>query len=67
MHELCSALGVEGLDDGDVKMGGMGRTKSGFEGVQKAVEKVTREGYSATQILSQVYFSVLVSNLKEYF
>lgn len=55
MRTLGRALGVrdEEAEDGDVEMGeakGVGR----FERVRMAVEKVTREGYSAVQVLSQV-------------
>lgn len=58
MKTLSESLGVEYPQE-DVEMdegtgGNKGRKLSGFEGVQKAVEKVCREGYSATQILSQV-------------
>jgi replication factor C subunit 2/4 len=62
MSELGKALGVKDRDDGDVEMSS-GDTKpnsssGSFEGVRKAVEKVAREGYSATQILSQVSSSL---------
>lgn len=69
MNELGKALGVE-MDE-DIEMdgngggsGGAGKSKSAFENVQRAVLKVCREGYSATQVLSQVcLFSFLFSFL----
>lgn len=61
MRTLARALGVRDDEDGDVEMGGTGGTataaasgKGRFERVRLAVEKVTREGYSAVQVLSQV-------------
>lgn len=55
MTELAKALGVETVGE-DVEMGeaSNGRSRSAFETVQNAVEKVVREGYSATQVLTQV-------------
>ena len=57
MNRLAAALGVE-VPDSDVEMEvdmkpGTAK-KSGFETVQAAVEMVSREGFSATQILTQV-------------
>lgn len=64
MRELGRALGVEGpAGDGDdvemdtaleqdEKSANVGRGE--FEIVQRAVEKIVREGYSATQVLIQV-------------
>jgi replication factor C subunit 2/4 len=49
MTELGGALGVGG-GKGDVAMTGA----NDFDTVQRAVEKVVRDGYSAVQILSQV-------------
>jgi len=70
LAQLVSALGVEltngkGEDgQGDVEMrdagsGGAGlklnkSTKDGFNKVRTQVEKIVRDGYSATQILTQV-------------
>lgn len=51
MTTLGRALGVE--VQGDVEMDG-GRSGSAFEKVQNAVDNVVREGYSATQLLTQV-------------
>jgi len=58
LRALGRALGVDGLAEAgdDVEMGdgvNKGR-KGGFEVMQAAVVKVCREGYSATQILTQV-------------
>lgn len=63
MDRLGEALGVsrggrerEEDRDGDVDMkeDKKPRVGAGFERVRQAVENVVREGYSATQILSQV-------------
>jgi replication factor C subunit 2/4 len=59
MRELGRALGVDSSSDGnddDVEMNGTSGSagKSGFGIVQRAVEKIVREGYSATQVLIQV-------------
>lgn len=56
MLELGKSLGVEVEGGEDVEMDDVGGKKGGsaFEVVQKAVEKVVREGYSATQVLTQV-------------
>lgn len=56
MNELGKALGVEQYTgDMDVDMD-IDEGKSKFETVRKAVVKVVRSGYSATQILIQVSF-----------
>lgn len=61
MAELAKALGVE-TDGEDVEMGeASGRSRSAFETVQRAVEKVVREGYSATQVLTQVSDGLVAS------
>lgn len=57
LRELGRALGVragedEDGEDGDVEMKSAGG--SPFDRVRAAVEKVSREGYSAVQVLSQV-------------
>lgn len=52
MEKLAKALGVKDRD-GDVEMETENKNKKGespFETVRKAVEKIVREGYSATQI-----------------
>lgn len=58
MHQLGRALGVEQSSSGDedIEMNGSGRGSAGsdFDIVQRAVEKIVREGYSATQVLIQV-------------
>ncbi|BGO89612.1 hypothetical protein NBRC10512_001537 [Rhodotorula toruloides] len=64
MRTLGRALGVrdEEAEDGDVEMGeakGVGR----FERVRMAVEKVTREGYSAVQVLSQLHDLIILDPL----
>ncbi|GAA6008914.1 hypothetical protein JCM10207_004023 [Rhodosporidiobolus poonsookiae] len=71
MAELGRALGVreEEEGDGDVEMsevgGGTGRKvrKGSFEQVQRAVEKIVREGYSAVQVLSQLHDLVILDPL----
>ncbi|BGP68377.1 Subunit of heteropentameric Replication factor C (RF-C) [Rhodotorula toruloides] len=62
MRTLGRALGVrDEEEDGDVEMGEakMGR----FERVRMAVEKVTREGYSAVQVLSQLHDLIILDPL----
>ncbi|BGP37984.1 Subunit of heteropentameric Replication factor C (RF-C) [Rhodotorula kratochvilovae] len=56
MRALGRALGVreDEEEDGDVVMG-EAKGGSRFERVRTAVEKVTREGYSAVQVLSQLH------------
>lgn len=54
MAELGEALGVVGSGDVEMADVGTGRRPSPFEKVQKAVEKVVRQGFSATQVLIQV-------------
>ncbi len=58
LRALGRALGVDGLEEegGDVEMGEEVNKskKGGFEVMQAAVTKVCREGYSATQVLTQV-------------
>lgn len=58
MSELGRALGVRHDDDddgGDVEMKpAAGSGVGAFDRVREAVEKVSREGYSAVQVLSQV-------------
>ncbi|KAK4053872.1 Subunit of heteropentameric Replication factor C (RF-C) [Microbotryomycetes sp. JL201] len=54
MKELGRALGVDSESGGDDNMTGIRQSVGGFEIVQKAVQKIVREGYSATQVLTQV-------------
>lgn len=66
MFELARALGVETAGVGDVEMEDVkpgGAKKSGFERVQSAVDKVVREGYSATQILTQLHDVLILDPL----
>ncbi len=54
---FASALGIEqvGGDGMDIDMDDSGRTKAkGFDGVRQKVKEIIREGYSASQIISQV-------------
>ncbi|ORY59443.1 replication factor C [Leucosporidium creatinivorum] len=63
MAELAKALGVESGAE-DVEMGEpSGRTVGAFETVQRAVEKVVREGYSATQVLTQLHDLLILDPL----
>ncbi|GAA5878413.1 hypothetical protein JCM16303_002765 [Sporobolomyces ruberrimus] len=72
MEELGIALGVStksGDRDGDTEMGDVkdkkpkGTAAGAFEQVRKAVEKIVREGYSATQILSQLHDLIILDSL----
>ncbi|GAA5848690.1 hypothetical protein JCM8547_004596 [Rhodosporidiobolus lusitaniae] len=71
MADLGRALGVREDEegDGDVEMGGPGKggraapAKGSFEQVQRAVEKIVREGYSAVQVLSQLHDLVILDPL----
>ncbi len=54
---FASALGIEqvGGDGMDIDMDDPGKTKAkGFDGVRQKVKEIIREGYSASQIISQV-------------
>lgn len=57
LRALGRALGVDGLDEPgeDVDMETNKGGKGAFEILQTAVVKVCREGYSATQVLSQLH------------
>ncbi|GAA5985174.1 hypothetical protein JCM11641_005475 [Rhodosporidiobolus odoratus] len=64
MAELGRALGVredEGMEvDQDAEAGGRRVKKGSFEQVQRAVEKIAREGYSAVQVLSQLHDLIIL-------
>ncbi|GAA6020088.1 hypothetical protein JCM11491_006392 [Sporobolomyces phaffii] len=63
MLELGLALGVKDRD-GDVEMDDKKKSVSSpFETVRRAVQKVVREGYSATQILSQLHDLIILDAL----
>lgn len=72
LHELVSALGIDivandgGMQVEDVARPGklatssnLQQQKNGFAVVRAQVEKITRDGYSATQILTQVSWNVV--------
>ncbi|KAL8293086.1 hypothetical protein RQP46_000780 [Phenoliferia psychrophenolica] len=64
MARLVVALGVENPDLEDVEMEDVKDAKrSGFEKVQSAVEMITREGFSATQILTQLHDIIILDPL----
>ncbi|GAA5912412.1 hypothetical protein JCM6882_005505 [Rhodosporidiobolus microsporus] len=69
MEELGRALGVRDEEEGEgmeVDGGGAGqggRKVKGFERVQRAVERVVREGYSAVQVLSQLHDLIILDPL----
>ncbi|GAA5851306.1 hypothetical protein JCM9279_001100 [Rhodotorula babjevae] len=69
MSELGRALGVRHGDDDegdDVEMkpaAGSAGGASAFDRVREAVEKVSREGYSAVQVLSQLHDLVILDPL----
>ena len=57
IEDFAAALGIEriGGDGMDVDLDESGRVKAkGFDDVKKKVKAITREGYSASQIISQV-------------
>ncbi|KAK4703196.1 hypothetical protein P7C70_g3021, partial [Phenoliferia sp. Uapishka_3] len=65
MARIAEALGVE-IPEGDIEMKEdvkPGFKKSGFELVQAAVEMITREGFSATQILTQLHDLLILDPL----
>jgi replication factor C subunit 2/4 len=51
--DFVRALGVESAGE-DMDVDGGPRGAKGFEGIKKKVKELMREGYSASQILSQV-------------
>lgn len=60
--DFAIALGVEtlGADSMDIDIDGAGTIKAkGFDGVRTKVKEIIREGYSASQIISQVSTSSL--------
>ena len=60
--EFAVALGIESIggDGMDIDMDDAGKTKAkGFDGVKTKVKEIIREGYSASQIISQVSMSCL--------
>ncbi|GAA6027056.1 hypothetical protein JCM8097_006076 [Rhodosporidiobolus ruineniae] len=67
MAELGRALGVR--KEEDVEMSEVGETglprpkKGSFAEVQRAVEKIVREGYSAVQVLSQLHGLIILDPL----
>ncbi|BGP13903.1 hypothetical protein JCM10213_002544 [Rhodosporidiobolus nylandii] len=62
MAELGRALGVREDDGMDVDAA-RGPKKGSFEQVQRAVEKISREGYSAVQVLSQLHDLIILDPL----
>ncbi|GAA5945105.1 replication factor C subunit 2 [Sporobolomyces koalae] len=63
MTRLGQALGIDRTVEGeDVDMKGVQSTST-FETVRRAVERVVREGYSATQILSQLHDLIILDPL----
>ncbi|RDX48338.1 P-loop containing nucleoside triphosphate hydrolase protein [Lentinus brumalis] len=60
---FASALGIEqvGGDGMDIDMDDSGKTKAkGFDGVRQKVKEIIREGYSASQIISQLHDHVVL-------
>jgi hypothetical protein len=57
MAELGRALGVREDEESSMEVDGEKVERGTFGQVQKAVEKIVREGYSAVQVLSQVCLS----------
>jgi hypothetical protein len=57
MAELGRALGVREDEESSMEVDGEKVERGTFGQVQKAVEKIVREGYSAVQVLSQVRLS----------
>ncbi|KAM5539066.1 hypothetical protein V8D89_007289 [Ganoderma adspersum] len=60
--DFATALGIEPLggDTMDVDVDESGRAKAkGFDGVRRKVKEVIREGYSASQIISQLHDHVI--------
>lgn len=58
IHTFAAVLGVEKAEDDGMEVevdGAKGKT-TGFDDVRKKVKEVVREGYSASQLLSQVSF-----------
>ncbi|KAI0721578.1 replication factor C [Cerioporus squamosus] len=61
--DFASALGIEqvGGDGMDIDMDGSGKVKAkGFDGVRKKVSEIIREGYSASQMISQLHDHVVL-------
>ncbi|KAI0781132.1 replication factor C [Trametes elegans] len=62
VEDFAAALGIErvGGDGMDVDVDESGKLRAkGFDGVRKKVKEVIREGYSASQILSQLHDHVV--------
>lgn len=61
INDFARTLGIE-VDDDDIDMDDSKLKKPNFSAIQKKVKAIIREGYSATQILSQVSSLFLVYN-----
>lgn len=53
VNKFAAALGIEGSD---MEVDGVSKAK-GFDEIRKKVKEVVREGYSASQLLTQVRVS----------
>ncbi|KAI0336330.1 replication factor C [Cubamyces sp. BRFM 1775] len=63
IEDFATALGIEriGGDGMDIDLDESGRVKAkGFDDVKRKVKAITREGYSASQIISQLHDHVVV-------
>ena len=63
VNDFAAALGIEkvGSNSMDIDVDNTGHTKAkGFDGVRKKVKEIIREGYSASQVISQASFLLLM-------
>ncbi|KAJ3562967.1 hypothetical protein NP233_g9246 [Leucocoprinus birnbaumii] len=62
VNEFARALGID-IEDDDMDVDGITNGKTNFTAIQKKVKAIVREGYSATQILSQLHDLVVLHPL----
>ncbi|EAU88052.1 replication factor C [Coprinopsis cinerea okayama7 len=60
VNDFASTLGVPVEDEGMEVDGQTSRKATNFSGIQKKVKELMREGYSATQILSQLHDLIML-------
>lgn len=57
IHAFAAVLGVEKVEADEMDVDDTKVKATGFDDVRKKVKEVVREGYSASQLLSQVSFN----------
>ncbi|TFK55241.1 replication factor C [Heliocybe sulcata] len=60
INDFASSLGIEMPNDMDVDMSGSGDKTSAFNTIRSKVKQIVREGYSASQLLSQLHDVIIL-------